>query len=98
MLAGAGHLRVYLKLAEVEADIAKRVRELVPNAVSVQVRLPEVEEVASERLGHEATPLELYRAYCERRYGAAPEAALVEAFAALWAESVGATPSGETGS
>ncbi len=83
-LREAGHVRVFLKLTEMEPDIVKRVREQVPNAVAVQVKLPELEAVVAARPEREATPLELYRAYCERKYEMAPEPALIEAFGQLW--------------
>ncbi len=83
-LTAAGHLRVYLKLEEMEADVVKRVKDLVPNAVAVQVRLPEVAELARERPQRDASPIELYKAYCERRHQTAPEPAVLEAFAELW--------------
>lgn len=88
-LKAAGHLRVFLELAEVEAEIVRRVRELVPNAVSVQLKLPEVATADAPRPGHGASAIELYRAYCERRYGAVPDPAVVEAFQALWQEVEG---------
>lgn len=88
-LKTAGHLRVHLQLAEMEADIVKRVRELVPNAVAIQVRLPEVAEVVAQRPSIEASPIELYKAYCERRYEALPDPAVLEAFASLWNEAEG---------
>jgi hypothetical protein len=50
----------------------------------VQVRLPEVEEVAKELPRRDASPLDLYRAYCQRRYQAAPDPAVLEAFSELW--------------
>ncbi len=84
MLREAGHVRVFLKLTEMEPDIVKRVREQVPNAVAVQVKLPEIEATVMARPEREATPVELYRAYCERRYEMAPEPALIEAFGLLW--------------
>lgn len=93
-LAGAGHLRVFLQLDEVEPDVVKRVKDLVPNAVAVQVKLPEVEAIAKERPHKDASPVELYRAYCERRYQAAPEPALIEAFSALWEAVESRTGSG----
>jgi len=92
MLRAAGHLRVFLKLAEIEPDVVKRVRELVPNAVAVQVRLPELDATSpTVRPQREASPLELYRAYCERKYEMPPEPAVIEAFAELWdaAEGIG---------
>ena len=85
-LKSSGHLRVFLELDEVEAEIVRRVRELVPNAVSVQLKLPEVEASSAPRPSPEASAADLYRAYCERRYGALPDPAVVEAFQALWEE------------
>jgi hypothetical protein len=50
------------------------------------VRLPEVEAIARERPHQDASPLELYKAYCERRHQAAPEPAVLDAFSELWSE------------
>jgi exonuclease SbcD len=87
VLRAAGHLRVFLRLAEMESDVVKRVKELVPNAVSVQLELPEIETSLAPRPGKEANAPDLYRAYCERRYGATPDPAVIEAFKALWDEA-----------
>lgn len=84
-LREAGHLRVQLKLEKIEPDLVARVRGLVPNAIIVKAKLPEVEKVASVHAS-DATPLDRYRAYHAKRHGMGPDAAVEEAFRALWEE------------
>ncbi|MBL8787678.1 MAG: exonuclease subunit SbcD [Deltaproteobacteria bacterium] len=84
-LKDAGHLRVQLKLDKIEPDLVANVRRLVPNAIIVKARLPEVERVASVHAS-DATPLDRYRVYHAKRHGMGPDAAVEEAFRALWEE------------
>lgn len=84
-LKNAGHLRVVLHLSEPMPDVVKLVRERVPNAVSVQVRLPQLEDVA--RVRRDASAVELYRDFFQKKHGRAPDEAVVEAFNQLWNEA-----------
>ncbi|HRE92167.1 MAG TPA: exonuclease SbcCD subunit D C-terminal domain-containing protein, partial [Myxococcota bacterium] len=83
-LRGAGHLRVVLQLAEPIPDVVKLVRERVPNAVTVQVRLPQMTtEKAPLR---DASPVDLYRDFFQKRHGHAPDDAVLDAFSRLYEE------------
>lgn len=83
-LRGSGHLRVRVPLIAADPDANSKVRRLLPNAVSVDVELPEVApagEAQPSRAG--LSPLDLYRMYCRKTYGADPEPPVAEAFEAL---------------
>jgi len=81
------HARIRLELDAPDPEVAKKVRALVPEHVGVHVILPVVDPTAMtpSRAGQSAS--ELFVAYHERKYQRAPEAPLVEAFAALWESS-----------
>jgi hypothetical protein len=83
-----GWLKVVVTLAAPDADVNRKVRAMVPNAVAVDVKLPVaaegVEEVATLA---EHAPKDVYRAYFRARHGREPDAALVELFEALEANA-----------
>lgn len=79
-----GHLRVILSLAEPIPDVVRLVRERVPNAVSVQVRLPQIE--AHKVIARDASPADLYRDFFQKKHGRPPDDAVVTAFNHLYGE------------
>ncbi|MFO0983378.1 MAG: exonuclease SbcCD subunit D [Planctomycetota bacterium] len=79
-LRASGWLKVIVPLAAPEPELNARVRRLLPNAVSVDVRLPEVVPAAPAASTRSMTPHELYRAYYAGAYGKEPDPALLAAF------------------
>ncbi len=80
-LSRSGYLRVKVFLPAPDPDINSKVRRLLPNAVAVEVELPEAPEEKDEtRPARGAAPRELYRAYFVNRRGSEPEPDLLEAF------------------
>jgi exonuclease SbcD len=80
-LSRSGYLRVKVSLPAPDPDINSKVRRLLPNAVVVEVELPEVpDEIDKTRPPRGAPPRELYRAYFLNRHGDEPESELLEAF------------------
>jgi exonuclease SbcD len=88
-LVGAGWLRITVPLEEPDPDLTRKVRSLVPNAVVVHAELPERPSPESDRPAAGATPVELYRAYHERRRGDKPDEEIVAGFQALYQEAEG---------
>jgi exonuclease SbcD len=86
-LRESGWLRVTVELASPDPDINGKVRRLLPNAVSVQVELPEADAPAPMMRASEHRPVDLYRAYHVAQHGAEPESRVIEAFDRLWAEA-----------
>lgn len=86
-LRGAGHVRLVVEVDKPDPELARRARADVPNAVAIQVVLPEVAAVAAESARSEASAVELYRSYHLKQYKRPPDDALVAAFEALWAAS-----------
>jgi exonuclease SbcD len=89
-LHASGWLRVTVPLDARDPDVNGKVRRLLPNAVSVDVELPEVEEPLDVGSRRGLRPAELYRAYHLAQHGVHPEPAVADAFARLWAEAEGA--------
>jgi DNA repair protein SbcD/Mre11 len=85
-LVESGWLRVIVPFSAADPDVNGKVRRLLPNTVSVIVRLPESEAPAATVSSRELRPTELYRAFHRGEHGAEPDSALVEAFDRLWAE------------
>jgi exonuclease SbcD len=80
-LSHSGYLRVKVPLPTPDPDINSKVRRLLPNAVVVEVELPQGPEEKDEtRPPRGAPPRELYRAYLLNRHGNEPEPDLLEAF------------------
>jgi exonuclease SbcD len=86
-LRGRGWLRVTVPLTAPDPDINSKVRRLLPNAVSVNVELPETKESAGAVSVKELRPTEIFRTYHRAEHGIEPEGTLVEAFDRLWAEA-----------
>jgi exonuclease SbcD len=84
-LVRSGWLRVRVPLGAPDPDINGKVRRLLPNAVIVEVELPELPvESRDERPPHGSPPRELYRAYSMAHYGDEPDAKLLDAFDRLY--------------
>jgi exonuclease SbcD len=85
-LKDSGWLEVTVPLERPDPAIAPTVRALVPNAVVVQVKLPEQAELAVKtRQG--LSPRQLYAAYVQQRHGFQADEALLNAFEALLTEA-----------
>jgi exonuclease SbcD len=84
-LASSGWLRVTVPLSRPDPDINTRVRKLVPNALRVDVELPQQPALVEARPVRGNDPVQLYEAYCAARQGKPPEDEVVEAFRALLA-------------
>lgn len=81
-----GWLEVTVPLERPDPAIASAVRALVPNAVVVQVKLPELAGVTvPSRQG--LSPRQLYAAYVQQRHGFQADDALLNAFDVLLAEA-----------
>jgi exonuclease SbcD len=84
-LARSDWLRVRVPLGAPDPDINGKVRRLLPNAVVVEVELPEPpEEVRDERPPPGSPPRELYRAYSMAQYGDEPDSNLLDTFDRLY--------------
>jgi exonuclease SbcD len=87
-LSRSGWLRVRVILPQPDPDVNGKVRRLLPNAVAVEVELPEhAAEEETQRPPKGATPGELYRAYSRHHHGDEPESNLVKAFERLYTDS-----------
>ena len=83
-LAGAGWLRITVPLAQPDPEINGRVRRLLPNAVVVEVELPQrTEDLPVDRPPVGAPPDKLYQAYFKGTHGREPEKAIIETFNSL---------------
>lgn len=82
-LRGAGWLRVTVPLEQPDPELNRKVRQLLPNALSVRPELPTAAvEAAPSRNGK--APVEMYRDYCRQQYQCAPEAGVEQTFQALY--------------
>jgi exonuclease SbcD len=80
-LRSTGHLRVKVLLPSRDPDIARKVRQLLPNAVVVNAELPRDEQAPDvDRPAPGAAPRELYAAYHRKEHGREAEAQLLSAF------------------
>jgi exonuclease SbcD len=88
-LSTEGWLRVTVPLPAADPDVNRKVRQLVPNAVAVEVELPQKVEEARPRPPSGSPPRRLYEAYFRRRHGRPPERELLATFDKLLAQSEG---------
>lgn len=86
-LRTAGWLRLRVPGDRPDPDLAGKVRRLLPNAVVVEVQLPEREDDASTLAfpASDDPPRELFRAYFQGKHGREPDAAVLAAFDGLLA-------------
>ena len=90
-LAAAGdHLRMTLDLEAPRADIARTVRDLVPNTVVVRVNLPKAEEApVTERPD---APRPLFEMFYRHRHGVDAPEPLGDAFDAVYEDALEESP------
>src|SRR5262249_28064495 len=84
-LAASGWLRVTVPLQRPDPDINAKVRKLLPNALRVDVDLPQQLALVETRPLPGSDPVQLYKAYCKSRQGQPPADEVVDAFRALHA-------------
>jgi exonuclease SbcD len=89
-LHAAGWLKVVVRLLAPDPDVNRKVRQLLANAVSVDVTLPERDVVvAGPPPATDGSPVDLYRAYHLETYGRPPATEVVERLTQLLAEREG---------
>ena len=86
-----GHVRVVVDLEAPEPDFARKVRERVPNAVSVDVHLPERKRADRLAVEPDLQPRDAYRRWRATDAGP-PDDALLAAFDELHDAASGGTP------
>ena len=85
-LSARGWLRVRVPLKVADPDVNSKVRRLIPNAVAVEIELPEkAEEKDPSRPPGGSPPRELYQAYFQKEHGSEAEQQVVETFDRLLA-------------
>jgi hypothetical protein len=80
-LSAAGWLCVVVPLERPDADINRKVRTLLPNAITVDVALPETDDEEADLVtldDHAAR--DVFAAYYVEQYGALPDDALLARF------------------
>ena len=82
-LCARGWLRVTVVLSAPDPEINRKVRRLLPTAVSVDLELPDAQVAAQTVSTRGLSPIELFRAYSTAGNGREPEAKLLDAFSAL---------------
>jgi len=85
-LRDAGWLRVVVKLEQPDPDINRRVRNLLPNAVSVDCEVPRTMSREMEVSLDSSSPSELFRQYFRETHGREATDELIEVFNELRAE------------
>jgi len=83
-LKAAGWLRVTVPLEEPDPELARKVRDLLENALMIRPELPTQEAVASNESRVGKSPVELYREYHQREYERAAAPGVAETFAQLY--------------
>ncbi len=85
-LRSPGWLRVTVPLLEPDPDLARKVRERLPNALVIRPELPHQEfAIATSRNGK--SPVEMYRDYHQRQHSRPPETNVEDTFQHLYTES-----------
>jgi len=85
-LRDAGWLKVVVKLDKADPDINRRIRGLLPNAVSVDSEVPRESPGERQRSSDNASPQELFQQYFREAHGKTAPDELVELFNSLRAE------------
>jgi exonuclease SbcD len=84
----AGWLRLTIPLDEPDLDLARKVRQRLPNALVIRPELPTCQEMPPVcRAGK--SPVELYRDYHTREHGRLPDPCVDEAFQTLYSHCGG---------
>jgi exonuclease SbcD len=87
-LRNAGWLRLTIPLGEPDLDLARKVRQRLPNALVIRPELPTRQETPPAcRAGK--SPVEMYRDYHAREHGRPPAPCVEEAFQTLYARCGG---------
>jgi exonuclease SbcD len=81
-LRSCGWLRVTVPLEEPDPDLNRKVRELLPNALTVHSELPHVP--LTPTASAEKSPIAMYAEYHQRKHGRPPEPVVAEAFRQLY--------------
>jgi len=84
-----GWLRVTVPLAEMDPDLNRKVRELLPNALVVRAELPEVEEQPESLLEPGLPPVGHYAAYHFRAHGQPAKLPVLDTFQVLYDQASG---------
>ena len=85
-LRSSGWLRVTVPMNEPDPDLARKVRERLPNALVIRPELARQEAgIAVSRNGK--SPADMYRDYHQRDHGRPPEACVEETFQSLYTQS-----------
>jgi exonuclease SbcD len=85
-LRSSGWLRVTVPLNAPDPDLARKVRERLPNALVIRPELPHQEiGIVTSRNGK--SPVDMYRDYHQREHGRPPETSVDEAFQQLYNQS-----------
>jgi exonuclease SbcD len=84
-LRGSGWLRVTVPLDQPDPDLARKVRERLPNALVIRPELPH-QEVGTAVSRDGKNPLEMYRDYHQRQHGRLPETSVEETFQYLYTQ------------
>ena len=85
-LRSSGWLRLTVPLNEPDPDLARKVRERLPNALVVRPELPHQEiGIVASRNGK--SPVEMYRDYHQREHGRPPETSVEETFQHLYTQN-----------
>ena len=87
-LREAGWLRVTVPHTLRDPELNAKVRRILPNAVSVDEELPDVEAAPDVVRTSGMSPAEAYRAYFEREHGSVPEDPLVAKFVSLYEQEM----------
>jgi len=82
-LKDAGWLRVVVKLEQKDPEINRRIRNLLPNAVSVDCELPDEGPLDVEAYADSASASELFRRYFREAHGKEVNDRLLHAFEVL---------------
>jgi exonuclease SbcD len=84
-LKNKGWLRITVPMDSPDPDIARKVRDALPNALIVRAELPAVEMGRAEAPSLETTPMtELFKNFYEKQRGSSPNALVMDAFAELY--------------
>jgi exonuclease SbcD len=85
-LRSAGWLRLTVPLDEPDPELARKVRERLPNALVIRPELPHLEAVTTTARSGKS-PLEMYRDYHQQEHGRPADANVEEAFQRLYAQN-----------
>jgi exonuclease SbcD len=85
-LRSSGWLRVTVPLNEPDPDLARKLRERLPNALVIRPELPH-QDVATVVSRNGKSPVEMYRDYHQREHGRHPDTSVEDTFQHLYVQS-----------